>query len=667
MSYLLNYKNWRALYENQLAVFEEDKDKNKGVETAEELPKDLDKRIKYLVDKAVDADSAAVKNAGKDTSYWVRPWDAIMDWMFAKGDPGKETEIVKRLIQYTPNYEKKIEDAKPTMKKEDIARCMEHWHGIFNDEGKTAETTTNSINRWGKWTETKSDGKNPQVESAIVALTKLSDSAFVDKLIDKKWKNADYYPDGNAIGQFYFPNKFKILGKDFTFNGADMQFDKEKIVAKSKILLDKLTATLKKTGKSPRVKLDILYTKSDDLYTTNDDNSLFLLPKLDFNKELSAEEKNKLGDRQKVELAKKQFSTDATASFFIWYTIISNDDLFGKLTQNLDNPTYVKTDYVKMTEQDKINIINGITEAARAKWGKSSWISPEAAIYFATSIMWWPTKAQETMPKTIVVTPASPGTDVEYENEWDFSWPYSKGQGAGSELAMTYFKSSQAVIQDGKEKEIDNAVKQILAEIASKNGKLSSLTYRVVASTSDEPTNYISFNKLGSTWSKEANDPLVKDRAKVIEDALISSITANGIDRSLVIKSGEDLFPNNTLGGTAVYQEKKWMRNGTPQQKAEYDALFAKAKHSGILFNVKYITIEKEKSEPTPEETRVSDYEVVGEWLFQITWAGDGGYKKKKRRTRTRRPIRGINWDSIFPASPDLSGFSVKDLCDAYG
>lgn len=659
MSYLLNYKNWRALYENQVAVFEEDKDKNKGVDLFADMPKDLDKRIKYLVDKAVDTDSAAVKAAGKKTSSWVRPWDAIMDWMFAKGDPGKEQETVKKLIQYTPNYEKKIEDAKPTMKKEDIARCMEHWHGIFNDEGKTAETTK---------------GKNPQVESAIETLTKLSDSAFVDKLIDKKWKNADYYPDGNAIGQFYFPNKFKILGKDFTFNGADMQFDKEKIVAKSKILLDKLTATLKKTGKSPRVKLDILYTKSDDLYTTDDANSLFLLPKLDFNKELSVEEKNKLGDRQRIELAKKQFSTDATASFFIWYTIISNDDLFGELTQNLDDPTYVKTDYVKMTEQDKINIINGITEAARAKWDKSSWVSPEAAIYFATSIMWWPTKAQETMPKTIVVTPAGQGTDVEYENEWDFAWPYAKGEGAGKELAMTYFKSDSAMIQDGKDKEIDNAVKQIMTEIKSKNGTLKSLKYRIVASTSDEPSRYISPNKLGSNYSPDNNFPLVKDRAKVIETALTTAITANGIDPTLVVKEGEDLTPNNTLeGGIAKYQEKKWMRldhkdpRATAQTDAEYRALFAKPKHSGILFNVVYTTIEKEKGEPTPEETRVSDYEVVGEWLFQITWAGGGSYKKKKRRTHTRRPIRGIPWDKIFPDLPTGGGWSVEDLCDAYG
>lgn len=670
MSYLLNYKNWKALYESQTNIFEDEKDA--GSKTATDpfadMPKDLDQRIKYLVDKSVDTDSAAVKAAGKTTSFWVRPWDAIMDWMFAKGDPGKETENVKKLIQYTPNYEKKIEDAKPTMKKVDMARCMEHWNGIFNDEGKTAETKVNSIKNGINWTEYKADGKNPQVEAAIDALTKLSDPAFVSKLIDKEWKKADAYPTGTG--------GFKIFGKDVAFTGADTQFNKELIVEKSKAILDKLTSVMKKTGKSPRTGFDVQYTTNDKGFTTEgyvtaDDKSMFLIPKLEFKKVLSQDEKNKLITRDKVENVEKNFSKDATASFFIWYSIISNEESFKRLQGNLEDPAYVKTNYVKMTEKDKIDIINGIMQEARERWAKSSWVSPEAAIYFATSIMWWPVKAKETMPETIVVKPAGEGTDVEYENEWDFSWPYAKGA-AGKELAMTYFKSDSAIIQDGKDKEIDNAVKQIMAEIKSKNGTLKSLKYRIVASTSDEPSAYISPNKKGSTYNTTNNEPLVRDRAKVIETALTAAITANGIDPILVIKEGETLTPNNTLeGGIAKYQEKKWMRldhkdpRATAQTDAEYKALFAKPKHSGILFNVVYTTIEKEKGDPTPEETMVSDYKVVGEWLYQITWSGSGGYKKKKRRTRPRRPIRGINWDNIFPPMIDVLG--VDDLCDAYG
>jgi len=677
MSHIKNFKDWFRVYESAgfkyqpgMAIFEED-DKKK--EKEEDIPKDLDQRIKYLVDKSVDTDSAAVKAAGKTTGFWVRPWDAIMDWMFAKGDPGKETENVKKLIEMTPNYEKKIEDSKPTMKKVDIARCMEHWNGIFNDEGKTAKTTVNSIKNGINWTEYKADGKNPQVESAIDTLTKLSDPAFVSKLIDKEWKKADAYPTGTG--------GFKIFGKDVAFTGADTQFDKGLIVEKSKAILDKLNSVMKKTGKSPRTGLEVQYTINDEGfsnegYVTTDDKSMFLIPKLEFKKDLSQEEKDKLMFREKIDAVKAKFSKAATASFFIWYSIISNEESFKKLQGNLEDPTYVKTNYVKITEQDKIDIINGIMEEARERWAKSSWISPEAAIYFATSIMWWPVKAKETMPETIVVKPAGEGTEVEYENLWDFSWPYAKD--GGKELAMTYFKSDQAIIQDGKAAEIDNAVKQILAEIKSKNGTLKSLSYRVVASTSDEPSAYATFNKTTTNIGIQNNIPLVKDRAKVIEDALIAAITANKIDTTLVTKDGEDLIANNTMGGVAVYTEKKWMRtdrknvgkgpNGetaNAQTNAEYQALFSKAKHSGILFHVIYTTIEKEKGDPTPEETTVSDYKVVGEWLYQITWSGSGGYKKKKRRTRPRRPIRGINWDKLFPPMMDVLG--VDDLCDAYG
>jgi hypothetical protein len=676
MSYLLNYKNWKALYESQTNIFEDEKDT--GSKTATDpfadMPKDLDQRIKYLVNKAVDTDSAAVKAAGKSPSYWVDPWEAIMDWMYAKGDPGKETENVKKLIEYNPNYEKKIEDAKPTMSKAGIAKCMEHWHGIFNDEGKTAtsgsyEKGTNMVSNIVDWAYDKGkETKNPQVEAAIDALTKLSDPAFVSKLIDKEWKKADAYPTGTG--------GFKILGKDVAFTGADTQFNKELIVEKSKAMLDKLTSVMKKTGKSPRTGLEVQYTINDEGfetegYVTTDDKSMFLIPKLEFKKDLSQEEKDKLMFRERIDATKAKFSKAATASFFIWYSIISNEELFGKLTQRLEDPTYVKTNYVKMTEQDKINIITGILEISTARWAKSKSISPRDAIYWANSIMWWPVKAKETMPQTITVKPAGEGTEIEVENLWDFSWPYAKGAAAGKELAMTYFKSDQAVIQDGKDKEIDNAVKQIMAEIKSKNGTLKSLRYRIIASTSDEPSAYQANGTVGKPYLASNNNFLVKARAKVIEAALTSAITANAIDPTLVTKDGEDLLANNTMSGAAIYNDKKWMRldhkdpRATAQTDAEYKALFAKPKHSGILFYVVYTTIEKDKGDPTPEETKVSDYEVVGEWLFQITWSGGGGYRRTKRYTRPRRPIRGINWDKLFPPMLDVLG--VDDLCAAYG
>jgi hypothetical protein len=645
MSYLLNYKKWSALYEQakaDAALFEDggddiiaadgktanvDSNKIKPKED-EKLPSDIVKRIEYLVDKSVDDDSATVKNTAKNSSNWVRPWDAIMDWMWAKGDPGKENNNVKKLIQYTPSLEKRFESTKPSMKKEDIARCMEYWCGIMD--------TSNTSNNYGV----------AESNQLIKHLEQLSDPKKVKSLIENGWnaKSKTGYPltkfNTNMDPEYEFEGTKYSAGKN-----VSIDFDQALIVEKSKILLQKAKEAFEKSGKSRRDALTDMFSpgmRSDNVWFSIDDT--------------------KKGREQ-------------TGRFWLWYKIISDDTQFKKLLDRFDNPTYVRTLFTKMTDQDKIDIINGIMEMSRARWGKSTSLNPEAAIYLASSITWWPADAQETMPETIVVTPAGEGTEVEYENEWDFSWPYSKD--GGQELAMTYFKSDKAIIQDGKAAEIDNAVKQILAEIKSKNGTLKSLTYKVVASTSDEPSAYATLNQTTTNIGIQNNFPLVKDRAKVIENALIAAINTNGIDKILVIRDGESLVANNTLGGQAVFNEKKWMRtdrnygkgpNGeTPnaQTNAEYQALFSKAKHSGILFNVVYTTIEKEKGEPTPEETTVSDYKVVGEWLYQITWSGSGGYKKKKRRTRPRRPIRGINWDKVFPPLIDVLG--VDDLCDAYG
>jgi hypothetical protein len=650
MSYLLNYKNWRALYESQTNIFEDGEDpyggvgmiddtkiKDKGtVDPFADMPKEGKKRLEYLVNKAGDLDSQAIKKAGAAPATSLLPYDAITDWMITAGKPTTRSDGKGGYKDFSPEWKKRFKDREPSMKLEDCIQCMQYWNGIID----TTKTKKETIEINGK----PYDVANYDTARVIRQLDQLSNLKKVKSLVEEAWK---------AKGIIYFntgsPSEYEFEGTKYSIEkDKQVTFDPNLIVEKSKILLEKAKKTFVNTGKTRR------NSKTDMLSPNpNSDNVWF-----------------DTGEGGKY-YSKK--SRDQTGSFWLWYQIISDDARFQKLLARFDDPTYVRTVFTKMTEQDKINIIKGISDAAQKKFEKGS-VGAMEGIYGATSIVWWPVEAKETMPKTTVLKPASPGIDVEYENEWDFSWPYAKEGGVGKELAMTYFKSDSAIIQDGKDKEIDNAVKQIMAEIKSKNGTLKSLKYRVVASTSDEPSKYASPNKVAAKYDIANNQPLVRDRAKVIETALTAAITANGIDPTLVTKDGEDLTPNNILDdGSAKYQEKKWMRldhkdpRATAATDAEYKALFAKPKHSGLLFNIVYTTIEKEKSEPTPEETTVSDYEVVGEWLFEIKWAGGGSYKKKRRRTHTRRPMRGIPWDKLFPPLPAGGGWSVEDLCDAYG
>jgi len=693
MSHILDFKDWFKVYESAgfkykpgMAIFEkDDKDKKKD----KKLPKDLDKRIKTLVDMAVDNDSRTVKNTAKSNSYWVRPWDAIMDWMYARGTPGKETENVAKLLEIHPDYKRRFENMKPTMGKDYMAKCMEWWNGIFDE---TTGAKTGSVNINGKeYKQTTGGAKESSWDTAISRLKKFSTPGYVNRVV-RSWKSADAYPDDKQIKGEFFPTKFKIFGKDFTFNQADISFDKELIVSNSKILLDAVEE-LEKSGKSPRISFKVDFDKTKEVATTKDDKSMCLFPDLKpanswermFDKDISDQERNKYvqayGDDTAI---KEKYSKDRTAAFFIWYTIISNPELFKELQNKLSGPQAVRTDYVKITEQDKIDIINGIMEMANERWGKSKTVSPEDAIYWASAIMWWPTKAKETMP--VISTPAAPGTTIEtpadepieITNTYDFAWPYKNGA-PGRELAMTYFKSDSAQIQDGKDKEIQNAVDQIMNEIKSKNGTLTKLSYRVVASTSDEPSAYQANGTIDKTkYSAANNNYLVVARAKVIEDALQTALTTSGIDKTLVTKDPDRLIPNNTLNGTAVYQEKKWMRldhkgskaTATAETDAEYKKLFAEPKHSGILFNVEYTTTEVVKNDPNieiiedePDETK--GYSVTGEWYYEIVWSGKAPRRRKGRRKPFRKwPHWNIKWP-VLQAGSDI--LSVEDLCCAYG
>jgi hypothetical protein len=620
-----NVLSFNELYENGLneegGATGSDKDKKKE---EEKIPKDVKKRIEYYVVKAMDKDPKEVKMAGKGNSSSIGPWRAILDWMSGLGEPTKRPtgkgESYEPITD--PEWLKKFKDRKTTMKPDDIDRCMQYWNGMMNSA-------------------------SGQEGSAIDILEKLTKKSYVINLLDVDWKNASE----NTIGR-----KPDILWGKSTDVPKGLKFDKDLIVEKSKILLEKAKNTFDKSGKTCRVNIGFRNIYSFQTNLATDENSLGLIPSVKF------EDPSNKGYNT-IDMFGK-------TNFFLWYNVISDENQFSKLLARLDDPKYIKTGFVKMTKDDKIKIITGINDVAKKKFAKKDYDDSGRAIwgiYGATSIMWWPKEAIETMPKnetppTTTETPANEPTEI--INTYDFAWPYSD-KNSGKELAMTYFNSDQATIKDGKDKEIQNAVSQIMNEIKAKNGELLNLKYKIVASTSDEPSYYQQNGTLGSTATTKNNEYLVVARAKVIEKALNDAITALSINKDLVTKEGEELTPNNTLGGTAVYNTLKSKR-GTE----EYKQIMAKPKHSGILFSVEYITKEKINDIPKEEieEEPVVSYSVVGEWLYEITWKGSGGSSSsRRRRKRSRKAIKGINWDKIFPDMPTGGGWGVDDLCDAYG
>jgi len=637
-----NVLSFNELYENSLKEDNGDEDELIGPDgkpmrikskdsnkDEEKIPKDVKKRIEYYVVKAMDKDPKEVKMAGKGNSSAIGPWKAILDWMSGLGEPTKmptgKGESYEPITD--PEWLKKFKDRKTTMKPEDIDRCMQYWNGMMNSA-------------------------SGQEGSAIDILEKLTKKSYVTNLLDVDWKNASE----NTIGR-----KPDILWGKSTDVPKSLKFDKDLIVEKSKILLEKAKNTFDKSGKTCRVNIGFRNIYKFEVNLATDENSLGLIPSVKF------EDPSNKGYNT-IDMFGK-------TNFFLWYNVISDENQFSKLLARLDDPKYIKTGFVKMTKDDKIKIITGINDVAKKKFAKKDYDDSGRAIwgiYGATSIMWWPKESIETMPKnetppTTTETPAN--EPVEIINTYDFAWPYSEKNG-GRELAMTYFNNDQATIKDGKDKEIQNAVSQIMNEIKAKNGELLSLKYKIVASTSDEPSYYQQNGTLGSTATTKNNEYLVVARAKVIEKALNDAITALSINKDLVKNetTAEDLKANNTLGGTAVYNQLKSMRN-TEEGKAKYREIMAQPKHSGILFNVEYITKEKINDIPKEEieEEPVVSYSVVGEWLYEIKWKGSGGSStSRRRRKHSRKAIKGINWDKIFPDMPTGGGWGVDNLCCAY-
>jgi len=651
-----NVLSFKELYENELNEEDGDKDKKKD---DEKIPKDPKKKLEYLVNKAVDKDTKEVKDASKSSSIVIRPWDAITDWFSAAGEPTKFGNGRGGYEDAPEDWKKRFKDRKTTMKVPDMIKCMEYW------DGKMGEAT----------------GREMQ---AIKTLEFLSDPKQVKELIDVYWKN--------KTGKILNDQNLSIFGEIIDWKKLpNSDFNQSLIVEKSKILLEKAKGTFDNSGKVRRKELGFDYTiggqnpyaKKDVTEKTRslDDTSIGIIPGNFYDLE---------GKFDKGMFYDKKEATD----FSLWYMIISDEDKFKKLLARFDDPNYIQTTFIKMTDTDKKEIIKGITEIAKKKFAKKDYDEVGRAvwgIYGASSILWWPTEAKEVMPETIVITQGTEGTEYEYENEYVYAWPYMDSGATGSagatgsvdtegigltgssnpgeKMAYAYFESDRATLKKDKATAIDDAVKKIMDLIKSKNGKLTSFDYKVVASTSDEPSAYQKDGTVGKPYSVKNNEYLVVARAKVIEDELRKAIKKYLIDEELVTKSPDLLTANNTLGGTAVYEKMKHMRKdhgADAKTDAEYRKIFAEPKHSGILFNVKYTTIEKGGTPPTEEETEVTEYEVTGEWLYEIKWAGDSNRKKRRRRSKYKKAYRGINWGALFPDIP-MEGLGVKDMCCAYG
>lgn len=620
-----NILSFKELFEQSVAELEK-----KFNDETKKLSKGSKKYLDALIELARGKDSKEVKLAVDPPSTSRNPWHAILDWFSAYGDPNKIWDGYS-YVEPDEAWTIKFKDRKPTIDINAMIKCMDYWNGKMED----------------------TQGSELQ---AIKILESLSNPEYVKTLMERF--------KGRPQGRNPIRHNFDLFG-DKGLNPAEevregLKFDQNLIVEKSKILLEKAKKTFDKTGKKSRRPIGFYIPDHKDGEDPREllivDKNLCLVPIHTF----------KIDDRytpDSVDNPSILFTKDIfITSFWLWYKIISNEDKFKKLLARLDDTTYIYTSFVKITDKDKIDIIKGIYSESEEKFKKNKSIGAVSGIYGASSIMLWPKRAVETMPSSIV-QPTEGGQTPEVEKIWDFAWPYA--QKDGENLAMTYFKNDSATIEDGRDKDVANAVKMIMDKIKNDKGELLKLTYRIVASTSDEPSKYQQNGVIGGEWLPKNNEYLVVARAKTIEDALNKAITTYSIPKEKVTKDTEALSPNNTLGGTAVYEKMKSMRSGTEQQKADYKKLFAQPKHSGILFNVEYLT--KDSGETPPDEEVIQPYSVIGEWVYEITWTGMGSSSRKRRRTRSRKPIKGINWGKLFPDIPVGGGSSVRDLCAAYG
>lgn len=334
-----------------------------------------------------------------------------------------------------------------------------------------------------------------------------------------------------------------------------------------------------------------------------------------------------------------------------WLATLCTDEAFADLKKKLDSPKYIVTKSIPITNEDKIKLLDVIKQRSETR---------NKFVIDASSIKIKPSNAIESRTTTTIKGEDKVTKTIEKVN---YSFPFSKEATQADAIAKTMFDNDSAIIKDNINVQLSQAIDEMLKAIGE-IGELVSLEYRTIASTSDEPSAYIRPNKKGTTTSREANVPLAEDRAAAIENAFLALAKQKGIDQTKIKKGQGVLIPNNTMGGTAVYEKMKGMRaklGGTPQQDTEYKAIFAEPKFSGIAFEAQ---VNRTNTTIEPTEEKVEDYSVKGNWGISINWHS----KIKTGTTHPSRYIRPINFGKLFPAmGSGGSGPSVKELCAAYG
>ena len=342
-----------------------------------------------------------------------------------------------------------------------------------------------------------------------------------------------------------------------------------------------------------------------------------------------------------------------------WYMKLEKEGV-DSFISILNDSKYQSTKVVDLTDEFKIKILDKVQE--RSEKAKKK-IEDALKLYIT------PEKATETKTPSKITTAGEPTVTTETGS---FAFPYAKGN---EQMAMTYFKDDLAELRDDMAGQMVQAINDFVKSIRDQGSEITKFSYKIIASTSNVPSQYGGGGKLTGSWSPDNNKILVQDRAKVLEQEIKQAISENGLD-AISTAAAPVLTPNNTLGGKADWSKLrdkyklKVNPDGTRTRvdssgndtTSEYEALFGPARHSGAMFEIEYT-----KSTVTPTEDEIETLEVttVGDWRVYISWSKPpkrGGRDIGKNIGNKRI---GFRIGGFFDSGG--GGHSVGDLCAAYG
>lgn len=357
-----------------------------------------------------------------------------------------------------------------------------------------------------------------------------------------------------------------------------------------------------------------------------------------------------LSDDQKYYRGRDLASTQAK-QMDKWYKKVKNEGVKA-LLEILTDKKYHKSKAIKLSNDIKKQILDNIQKRAKDKK-----IEEALALYFT------PIGVKDIPTSSKTITAGEPTVSTQTAS---FAFPYKAGN---EEMAKTYFKDDLATFSDGMAGKMVESINEVVKSLTSQGAKITKFSYKIIASTSNVPSQYGGGGKLTGQWSTENNKTLVNDRKAVLEAEIKKAVADNGLG-GVTIAVDPVLTPNNTLGGTADWaklKDKYKLKvepNGAKRRvdstgkdtTAEYEATFGPARHSGAAFVIEYTT---ETVTPTQDETETFEKTTVGEWKVYIRWT------KIKKKIEWKIPSVGVRIGT--GGFPTGGGNNVKDLCAAYG